>query len=468
MKTIRSFVLTVASIVPFAATVGAQPAGSDASSIRPSPFRRIDILVDARCEPDEWSGATSTPIGRAAGRALELLSLQDRDNLYLCVPLPEGSYGTADLYVLPALAESPTNLHASAQVGERARTADGWPEWTFGNNRDWYSPPVAATGATVQDGRARLAFQQVPSREFRIRKSKFGPGPWRVMLELRALGPERSESVVFPANASKDDARTWSSLEIGVPPPPPYGAADALMVPSETLGAPRAAWIHVPSGCSEEKRCGVLYVLDAHALFPLAVAEFAALNALRRTEPRIVVGIPSLSAADRAANFIPHPGFEPQERERTAQGIFAPRFLAFLEKDLIPFVIRHYPASEERALAGHSLAGLFTLWAFSQDASFTDYIAMSPSLGWARMRALDDVKKRFQTPSAREKRVFASVANEPDSYLDSFARLETLARETKPRKVKTKFRKNLDEDHSTTVPPSLDAALRWLYVKIPE
>jgi hypothetical protein len=435
--------------------------------VRPEPFRRIDILVDARCDADEWSGATSTPIGRASGRDLELLSLQDRDNLYLCVPLPEGSYGTADLYLHPALATSPTNLHVSAQVGERARTAAGWPEWTFGNQREWYSPPVATTGAIVEDGRARLSFQPVPAREFTIRKSKFGPGPWKFMLELRALGPERRESVVFPANASTDAVATWASFEIGTPPPPPYGAADALMVPSEAFGAPRAVWIHVPSGCSGDKPCGALYVLDAHALFPLAVAELAALGALRRAEPRIVVGIPSLSAADRAANFIPYPGFEPPERERTAPGVFAPRFLAFLEKDLIPFVERHYPASGERSLAGHSLAGLFTMWAFSQDASFTDYIAMSPSLGWARLRALDDVKKRFQTPSNRERRVFASVANEPDSYLDSFARLETLARETKPRNVRTRFRKNLDEDHSTTVPPSLDAALRWLYVKTP-
>lgn len=105
----------------------------------------------------------------------ELWSLEDPSTLYPCVTLPSERYGTMDLYVLAAGAPAPVNLHASAQVGERTKAANGWPEWTFGNHEGWYSPPVAVTGASVVDGRARMTFSNTAGREVSILKSKFGP-----------------------------------------------------------------------------------------------------------------------------------------------------------------------------------------------------------------------------------------------------------------------------------------------------
>lgn len=103
--------------------------------------------------------------------------MQDATHVYLCVTLPAESYGTMDLFVAAPGAATPTNLHASAQVGEREKSPAGWPEWSFGNNRGWYSPPVAVTALSVVDGRVRLMFAIIAAREVAIEKAKFGPGP---------------------------------------------------------------------------------------------------------------------------------------------------------------------------------------------------------------------------------------------------------------------------------------------------
>ena len=66
----------------------------------------------------------------------------------------------------------------------------------------------------------------------------------------------------------------------------------------------------------------------------------------------------------------------------------APRFLDFLRGELVPELARRYRIAgpQGRALLGHSLGGLFVLYALTQHAAaaplFTGYVAASPSLFW--------------------------------------------------------------------------------------
>ncbi len=63
---------------------------------------------------------------------------------------------------------------------------------------------------------------------------------------------------------------------------------------------------------------------------------------------------------------------------------WADRFLSFIIEELIPFVEANYRIdTSDRTLAGHSLGGLFTLYALlSKPDVFNHYIASSPSLWW--------------------------------------------------------------------------------------
>lgn len=424
--------------------------------------RTDHVLIDARCESDEWAGASRTAAG-----ATELLVQQDDDTVYLCVPLPPDSYGTMDLYVLPAGTTQPVNLHASAQVGERQRTPEGWPDWTFGNYHGWYSPPVALSASSVVDGRARLTFGAVAAREVAISKAKFGSTRWQFMIEIRALGSGKTGSVRFPAAASPDDPGTWASLDHasrGAAPPPTD--TETLTIESVHLGQTRAVWISSPPACRVRTMCDLLVVLDAHALFPLATNYAAVMQLMGRMPPLVIVGIPSRAPAERIAQFTPAPGEDERARYPEAGG--APAFLRFLEDEVVPQVMSRHRASTRHALIGHSLAGLFAVEAMTSGARFESYAALSPTLGWNRQATVARVTQRLVGETGPARRLFVSVAaGDTPPYLDAFARLESSLATRTPPWLRANLRRFDADDHVSTLGPGLLAAMNWLFVDPP-
>jgi hypothetical protein len=219
-----------------AAWLTAQP-----SLVLPVPQATGAVLLDGRCDDAEWRSASRIPLAADS----ELLLQQDGSAVFICVPLPPESYGTMDLYVASAATPTPVNLHASAQVGERQRSASGWPEWTFGNQRDWYSPPVALSRAEVVGNRSHLTFGVVSAREVAIRKSKFGAGPWRMMIEIRALGAAKKGMLRYPASGSADDPASWATIGVGPVSIGPVGPT-IISIDSRALGERREVWVDAP------------------------------------------------------------------------------------------------------------------------------------------------------------------------------------------------------------------------------
>jgi predicted alpha/beta superfamily hydrolase len=421
------------------------------------------VLIDARCDDREWGGAARTPLTETSA----LLVMHDETSVYLCATLPPESYGTMDLYVMGQGDAFPVNLHASAQVGERRKTADGWPEWTFGNHRSWYSPPVAVTGAQVVDGRARMTFSNVGGREVAIEKRKFGASPWRFMIEIRALGTEKRGSLRFPSTGNPDDASTWSTLRFdNVETWAVTTEAKVLDVFSPSLGETRSVWVSAPPECTNQKRCPVLYVLDAHALFPIATSYGAVMTRMGRLPPLVVVGLPSSSQAGRARDFIPTPGVTESERERVTDARGSARFGDFLGKELAPLIESRFPVSNERTLAGHSLAGLYAVHSLAKADTFDNLIALSPSLGWGAEATLRDLLDGLKAKKERPRRLYASVAGgDTPPYHVAFDRLSNSVARAKAGWLKHRFKRYSEEDHVTTVAPALQDALKWLYQK---
>ena len=164
-------------------------------------------LLDGRCEAAEWAGAVRTDLG--AGVAL--LALADAQTLSLCWTLPPNSMGSVDLYIMDAAGRA-HNLHMSRQIGERAKMAEGWSAWDWGNHQRWYGPPARWTrSVTRPDGRASIQFAEPEAREMQIKTDRFGRGPWRVMMTVSEIGPERAETV-YPPAADPDKPATWTLL----------------------------------------------------------------------------------------------------------------------------------------------------------------------------------------------------------------------------------------------------------------
>jgi pimeloyl-ACP methyl ester carboxylesterase len=95
----------------------------------------------------------------------------------------------------------------------------------------------------------------------------------------------------------------------------------------------------------------------------------------------------------------------------------AERFLSFIERELIPFVDRHYRTSAELTLIGSSLGGLFTLYTlFKRPDLFSNFIATSPATPWDN-EALFAFEDGFAERSARHpSRLFLAVAELEDLY----------------------------------------------------
>ena len=91
----------------------------------------------------------------------------------------------------------------------------------------------------------------------------------------------------------------------------------------------------------------------------------------------------------------------------------APKFLAFIEGSVIPLVEQRYRADPaHRVLSGHSLGGLFALYAlFERPELFEAVLSLSPAVGWDN-RYLFDRERSFHAAHPRlDKRVWLSVGD---------------------------------------------------------
>lgn len=169
------------------------------------------VLLDGRCEADEWAGAARHRIGDA----ITLMLQQDARFLHVCVISPDESMNTLDIYLRAADRPALVNLHASAQVGQRVRGPDGWPDYQWWNHEGWYSPAVPFIGLQRDGERVRPQFKSGVPREMQIDKARFGAFPWKVMF---VIGGERDAegnwiNRHYPEGAGIDATDGWLRLE---------------------------------------------------------------------------------------------------------------------------------------------------------------------------------------------------------------------------------------------------------------
>jgi uncharacterized protein len=229
---------------------------------------------------------------------------------------------------------------------------------------------------------------------------------------------------------------------------------------SIVLAEDREIWVHLPPGAASGERFDVVYVLDAHATFPVTNGELDHRLAFQRPPRVVVVGITSRSSEGRGRDFTPTPDSGRRGWPGAGQ---ADNFIRFLETELFPLVEQRYPVTKHRTLIGHSLAGLFALHAFgSRPDLFEQYIAISPTIPWGRGAVLHTVTSRLSDlPEPRG--LYVSVGNENDGYQQGIDRLTQLLRNSAPATLRWKVEKYPHEDHSGVVSPSIHAGLSFLF-----
>jgi len=143
-------------------------------------------------------------------------------------------------------------------------------------------------------------------------------------------------------------------------------------------------YVNLPRGYDDTtKRFPVLFHLDAQYDFPLVQAIYGEQYYDGFVPGVVVVGI---TWGGKDPDYDTRRTFDltPTDMNKGGKEGNAPNFLAFIKKELIPFVESTYRVrKDDRALVGSSFGGLFTLYAmFHETETFNRYILTSPSLGW--------------------------------------------------------------------------------------
>ena len=226
-------------------------------------------------------------------------------------------------------------------------------------------------------------------------------------------------------------------------------------IKSQAVGEDRTILVRVPVSYERsDARYPVVYMLDAHAPHNAMLAGIVEQQAWSGMMPEvIIVGIQNTNRTrDMTAT--------PSER---GGGGGAQKFLQFIETEVIPFVDKTYRTEPYRILAGHSLAGLFTMYAFAERPdAFNAYVAASPHLQWDNNHFIKNVEEKLRNRSESNKRLFLTIGDEPD-YVESFQGFEAILKKAKIKKLEYEFRQLKDENHGSVVLPTYFAGLRSVY-----
>lgn len=239
---------------------------------------------------------------------------------------------------------------------------------------------------------------------------------------------------------------------------------DTLTVASRSLNESRLINVHVPAlyATRTSMRFPVLYMPDGgiDEDFPHVVKTIDSLIAIGRIAPMIVVGIPNterrrdLTGPTRVKDdsaIAPHVG-----------GSAA--FRAFIRDELIPTIRRRYRVTEERAIVGESLAGLFVVETFlTEPRLFDRYVALDPSLWWNGGALVDGAAARIAAFGTSTRRIALASSNE-QAIAAATARLAKLLEAAPPRSVAWTYLPRTDLTHATIFrgvgPEALAAVLR--------
>jgi hypothetical protein len=186
------------------------------------------------------------------------------------------------------------------------------------------------------------------------------------------------------------------------------GTIDSLQ--SKILHEQRKIWVYVPNrgqaGIHSKVKYPVVYLLDGDALFYSVVGMIQQLSSNGNSvfPEMIVVGIPN---TDRTRDLTPTPD---SNAAKTSGG--GEQFIAFIEKELIPYIDSTYPTSTYKTLIGHSLGGLTVINTLINHKDLFDaYIAIDPSMSWDNKRLLKKAAEVLPKDNYRNKTLFLGIAN---------------------------------------------------------
>ena len=230
-----------------------------------------------------------------------------------------------------------------------------------------------------------------------------------------------------------------------------------LQMVSKALAETRDVWVALPAGYENgQERYPVLIQLGdlSHLRYSVPVVDVLAGN--DHIPAMIVVALPDPTprhhyrdTTPTAVDYLPGSGG-------------APRFLRFLNEELIPHLEANYRTQPYRILCGHGLSGLFAVYTLLESpGSFGGVITDGASLTYDGSAILKLAEAKLADPRVRGS-VYLGAGNEAETIpgLQALARL--LERRAYPG-LEWTLEVERDEDQGTAAVPVFFKGLKWIF-----
>jgi len=247
----------------------------------------------------------------------------------------------------------------------------------------------------------------------------------------------------------------------------PLVIGETFTLQSKVLGETRRINVYVPAGYKEspDLRIPVLYMPDGGMaedfLHVAGLVQVSVGNGTMR--PFLLVGIEN---TERRRDMT-----GPTENEEDKK--IAPRvggseaFRKFIRTELMPQVKARYRTTDETAIVGESLAGLFVVETFLLEPDLFDiYIAFDPSLWWNRQKLLAGAGERLSArPDLKKTLYFAS--SDEKGIIETAERFAGILGKSAPSGIHWHYERMPEEKHSTIYHPAALKAFRAVFKPAP-
>lgn len=246
----------------------------------------------------------------------------------------------------------------------------------------------------------------------------------------------------------------WSGWAAGS-----YTDIQQLVVDSPVLGEKRNLVVYLPAGYQNNKESyPVLYITDGDIQGPHTAGTLDYLAKFDQTPQMIVVGI--LNPRETRDRDLTVTGVDKQNAKQLEN---ADRFLAFIEKEVIPLVKKQYRTLDYQALSGTSHGGQFAINALvKRPGLFDGVIAISPSLYWNKNQMLGLSELAFKNHGLQG-RLYVSIANEEPTITEPFQKFVELAQRYQSENLVVASQTFSNETHNTTVLQGQYFGLKYLF-----
>ena len=249
-------------------------------------------------------------------------------------------------------------------------------------------------------------------------------------------------------------------------------------IQSKELGEKRILNIYLPEGYKAEEatKYPVIYLLDGSAdedfIHIAGLVQFNSFEWINQVPKSIVVGI---ATVDRRRDFT-FPTTIEKDKKRFPTSGHSDRFIAFIEKELQPFIDKKYKTTTSKTIIGQSLGGLLeTEILLKKPNLFNKYVIVSPSIWWDNASILNLDSPVFQENFGQQTEIYIAVGKEGLTPTEIPRVMEVDAnllaekiKATKSKSIKVYFDYFPQENHATILHPAASNSFKFFYPQIKE